>query len=55
VARGVFRDIDPDRATTRIGQQIYGAMSVRAAQPLSEPAPLAAAEVCGFILHGLAA
>jgi len=43
VAAGTFRDIDPDQATALIGQQIYGAMSVRAGEPLPEPAAQVAA------------
>ena len=39
VAAGIFRDIDPDEAVDLIGQQIYGAMAVRAGEPLPEPAP----------------
>jgi AcrR family transcriptional regulator len=53
VASGAFRDIDPDRATALIGQQIYGAMSVRAGEPMPDPAPVVAAATCAFILHGL--
>ena len=53
VAQGTFRDIDPDKATALIGQQIYGAMSVRAGEPLPPPAGAAAAEICAFILDGL--
>ncbi|HTZ07941.1 MAG TPA: TetR/AcrR family transcriptional regulator [Acidimicrobiales bacterium] len=51
---GVFRLPDPDKATTFVGQQLYGAMSVRAAE--TDPAPLeeAADDLCGFLLHGLA-
>ena len=52
VASGIFRDIDPDKATTFIGQQIYGAMSVRAGEPLPTPAAEAAAEMCDFLLTG---
>ena len=32
VASGIFRDIDPDEAVNLIGQQIYGAMAVRAGE-----------------------
>ena len=53
VAAGTFRDIDPDQATALIGQQIYGAMSVRAGEPLPEPAAVVAAAICAFILRGL--
>jgi AcrR family transcriptional regulator len=53
VAQGTFRDIDPDKATALIGQQIYGAMSVRAGEPLPPEATTAAAEICAFILDGL--
>ena len=52
---GVFRPMDPDRATTLIGQQVYGAMAVRAEEPEPIPRGQAAAEAVGFILHGLAA
>jgi AcrR family transcriptional regulator len=53
VAQGTFRDIDPDKATALIGQQIYGAMSVRAGEPLPPAPGAAAAEICAFILDGL--
>lgn len=50
---GDFRLLDADKATTFVGQQLYGAMSVRAGE--SEPAPLdeAADELCTFLLYGL--
>ena len=51
--RESFRDMDPDRATSLIGQQIYGAMSVRAGEPLPDPPAMVAAETCDFILRGL--
>ena len=54
VASGIFRDMDPDEALDLIGQQIYGAMAVRAGDPLPQPASVVAASVCSFILHGLA-
>ena len=44
---------DLDRATTFVGQQLYGAMSVRAADPAPEPLDVAAGHVCAFLLHGL--
>jgi TetR/AcrR family fatty acid metabolism transcriptional regulator len=55
VESGIFRALDPDRAIDLIGQQIYGAMSVRAAEPLPRPASEAAAEICQFLLRGLGA
>jgi AcrR family transcriptional regulator len=55
VASGIFRDIDPDEAVSLVGQQIYGAMSVRAGEILSPPASVAADRICTFILHGLGA
>lgn len=53
MASGVFRAMDADRATTLIGQQVYGAMSVRAGEPVTEPREQVAAETTAFILHGL--
>jgi AcrR family transcriptional regulator len=53
VTLGTFRDIDPDQATSLIGQQIYGAMAVRAGEPAPLPADQVAAIMCEFILHGL--
>jgi AcrR family transcriptional regulator len=52
---GSFRDIDPDEAVKLMGQQIYGAMAVRAGETLPQPASVAAASSCAFILHGLGA
>jgi AcrR family transcriptional regulator len=52
-ASGIFRDMDPDRATSLIGQQIYGAMSVRAGEPMPDPSAVVATETCDFILRGL--
>jgi TetR/AcrR family fatty acid metabolism transcriptional regulator len=53
VAAGVFRPTDTDRATALIGQQIYGAVSVRAGEPVSAPRQAVAAEITEFILRGL--
>ena len=55
VTRGDFRSVDTDLAIGLIGQQIYGAMAVRAGEPLPRPRAEAAADIVGFILHGLAA
>jgi AcrR family transcriptional regulator len=53
VASGVFCAGDPVRATSLIGQQIFGAMAVRAADPLPEPRDAAAVETCAFLLRGI--
>ena len=55
VARGQFRPLDPDLAISLVGQQIYGAMAVRASEPVPRPRDEAAADTVQFILHGLAA
>jgi AcrR family transcriptional regulator len=54
VASGDFRpDLDHERAVVLIGQQIYGALSVRAGEPDPLPVALVADEICRFILRGL--
>ncbi len=57
VATGDFRaDLDPERAVVLVGQQIYGALSVRAGEP--EPRfrrRQAADEICDFVYRGLGA
>jgi AcrR family transcriptional regulator len=55
VSAGIFRSLDPDQAVELIGQQIYGAMSVRSGEPVSRPAADVAAATCEFILRGLGA
>jgi AcrR family transcriptional regulator len=54
VAAGDFRaDVDPARAVVLVGQQIYGALSVRAGEPEPVPAEQAADEICRFVCRGL--
>ena len=54
VAAGDFRsDLDPERAVVLVGQQIYGALSVRAGEPEPVPAQQAADEICRFVCRGL--
>jgi len=51
---GDFRLLDADKAMTFVGQQLYGAMSVRAGDPRPAPRHEAADELCTFLLYGLA-
>ena len=54
VEAGIFRaDVDKDRAVVLIGQQIYGALSVRAGEPEPVPAGTAADEICDLVVRGL--
>ena len=53
IERGELRPVDPDLATTLIGQQIYGAMAVRAEDPAPKPRDELAAETVDFIFRGL--
>ncbi len=53
IDRGAFRPVDPDLAISLIGQQIYGAMTVRAGEPMPRPRRESAADTVQFILHGL--
>jgi TetR/AcrR family fatty acid metabolism transcriptional regulator len=53
-AAGDFRpDLDPERAVVLVGQQIFGALSVRAGEPEPIPAAQAADEICDFVRRGL--
>ena len=53
VAQGVFGSADPARVANFVGQQVYGAMSVRAGDPAPLPLDDAVDELCGFLLDGL--
>ncbi|MHB8682228.1 MAG: TetR/AcrR family transcriptional regulator [Acidimicrobiales bacterium] len=55
VALGELPAQDGDRATTLVGQQLYGAMSVRAGDPAPDAAADAAAELAAFLWRGLGA
>jgi AcrR family transcriptional regulator len=56
IATGDFRaDLDSERAVVLVGQQIYGALSVRAGEPDPIPAGRAADEMCSFVCRGLGA
>jgi AcrR family transcriptional regulator len=56
IAAGDFRaDLDPERAVVLVGQQIYGALSVRAGEPDPIPVGQAADEMSSFVCRGLGA
>jgi len=53
MAGGVFAEAAPDRVANFVGQQVYGAMSVRAGDPTPMALEEAVDELCGFLLDGL--
>ncbi len=56
IATGDFRsDVEPERAVVLVGQQIYGALSVRAGEPDPIRSRQAADEICSFVCRGLGA
>jgi TetR/AcrR family fatty acid metabolism transcriptional regulator len=55
VAAGTFRAIDPGRGAALIGQQIWGALAVRAGDPNPVPLDEAVDEIVTFLLAGLRA
>lgn len=54
VAQGQFRQVSPLRASALIGQQLFGAISVRAGDPAPLPVDQEAEEICDLLLRGLA-
>lgn len=52
---GRYRPLDPARGAALVGQQIFGALSVRAGDPAPLPLDEATDEICDFIQFGLAA
>lgn len=55
ILEGAFGTAEPERAARFIGQQLFGAMSVRAGDPAPLPVDEATDEICGFLLGGLRA
>jgi AcrR family transcriptional regulator len=55
IAQGVFRQIDPARAAALLGQQVYGALSLRASDLQPRPIDVVVDEIYDFMLHGLTA
>jgi TetR/AcrR family fatty acid metabolism transcriptional regulator len=53
IDQGLFGPIDPARAAALLGQQILGALSVRAGDPSPLPLDQATDEICDFVLNGL--
>lgn len=52
-AAGRFRALDAARGAALVGQQLFGAMSVRAGDPAPDPLTVAVDEVTDFLLQGL--